>query len=140
MNSSEEQKQHFLSPCHCRLAKLSFVKITLLYKYHKNTLILRDSFSFHINVLYGVASDPNKALYMDLNKNNPFWCSPHTKRSLWFVNCISVTIATISCHAYKLTHTRDLLKTTFNDVIDNTVLIDTPFLLTILYSVGKSNF
>ena len=66
MDSSEEQKQHFVSPCDCRLAKLSFVKITPLYKYDKNTLILRGSFSFHINVLYGIASDPNNAMYMDL--------------------------------------------------------------------------
>ena len=72
MDSSEEQKQRFLSPRHCRLAKLSFVKITSLYKYHKNTLILRGSFNFYINVLYGIASDPNKALYMDLIENNLF--------------------------------------------------------------------
>jgi hypothetical protein len=72
MDSLEEQKQHFVSPCHCRLAKLSFVKITPLYKYHKNTLILRGSFSFHINMLYGIALDPNKALYLDLIENNPF--------------------------------------------------------------------
>jgi hypothetical protein len=72
MDSSEEQKQHFLSPCYCRLAKLSFVKITPLYKYHKNTLILRGSLSFHIKVLYGIASAPNNALYVDLTENNLF--------------------------------------------------------------------
>ena len=71
IDSSDEQKQHFLSPCHCR-AKLSFVKTTPLYKYHIKTLILRGSFSFQINVLYGIASAPNKALYIELTENNPF--------------------------------------------------------------------
>ena len=126
--------------CHCRLAKLSFVKTTSSYKYHKNTLILRGSFSFHINVLYSIALTPNKAMYMDLTENNPFYCSPHTKRFLWFIKCTSATIATTSCHACKLTPTRDLLKATFNDIIDNTILTDASFLLTILYNVGKRYF
>jgi hypothetical protein len=56
IDSLEEQKQHFLSPCHCSLAKLFFFKITPLYKYHKKTLILRGSFNFHIKVLYGITS------------------------------------------------------------------------------------
>jgi hypothetical protein len=136
----KEQKQHFLSPCHCRLAKLSFVKITPLYKYHKKTLILRGSLSFHIKVLYGIASAHNNALYMDLTENNPFWCSPHTKRPLWFINCTSTTIVTTSCHACKLTPTRDLLKATFNGVVDITILTEAPFRLTILYRAGKSDF
>ena len=80
------------------------------------------------------------ALYMDLTENNPFYCSPHTKRFLWFIKCTSATMATTSCHACKLTPTRDLLKATFNGVIDNTVLTYAPFLLTILYSAGKSDF
>jgi hypothetical protein len=50
IDSSKEQKQHFLSPYHCRSAKLSFVKTTPLYRYHMKTLILRGSFSFHIRV------------------------------------------------------------------------------------------
>jgi hypothetical protein len=140
IDSSDEQKQHFLSPCHCLLAKLSFVKITPLYKYHKETLILRGSLSFYIKVLYGIASANNKALYMDFTEKNPFWCSPHTNRSLWFVNCTSVTIATTSCHACKLTPTKNLRKATFNGVIDNTVLAYAPFLLTILYKAGKIDF
>ena len=80
------------------------------------------------------------ALYMDLTENNPFWCSPYTKWSFWFVNCTSATMATTSCHACKLTPTRDLLKATFNGVIDNTVLIDALFFLTILYNAGKREF
>jgi hypothetical protein len=71
MDSFEEQKQHLLSPYHCRLAKLSFVKITPLYKYYMKTLILRDSLSFQIKVLYGIASAPNKALYMELSEYSP---------------------------------------------------------------------
>jgi len=70
--SSNEQKQHFQSPCHYRRAKLSFVKTTLLYKYHIKTLILRGSFSFQINVFYGIASATNKAMYMVLTENNLF--------------------------------------------------------------------
>ena len=72
MDSFEEQKQHLLSPCHCSLAKLSFVKITPLYKYHMKTLILRGSLSFQIKVLYGIASTPNKALYIELTENYLF--------------------------------------------------------------------
>ena len=51
IDSSEEQKQHFLSPCHCRRTRLSFVKTTPLYSDHIKTLILRGSFSFHVRVL-----------------------------------------------------------------------------------------
>jgi hypothetical protein len=53
---------------------------------------------------------------MNLTENNPFFCSPHTKRSLWFVNYTSATMATTSCHTCKLISTRDLLKATFNGV------------------------
>jgi hypothetical protein len=72
MVSLVEQKQHFLSSCHCRLAKLSLVKITPLYKYHIKTLILRGSLSFQIKLLYGKAYTPNNALYMELTENNSF--------------------------------------------------------------------
>jgi len=140
MDSFEEQKQHLLSPCHCRLAKLSFVKITPLYKYHMKILILRGSLSFQIKVLYGVACVPNKVLYMELTEYSPLWCIPHTKRSLWFVNCTSTTMATTSCHAHKFAPIKDLLKATFNGVVANTDLTVALFPLTMLYSVGKSDF
>ena len=77
---------------------------------------------------------------MDLTENNLFRCRSHTKRSLWFVNCTSTTMATTLCHACKLTRTRDLLKATFNGVVDNTVLTDALFFLTILYNAGKRDF
>jgi hypothetical protein len=70
--ATEEQKQHFLSPCHCRRAKLSLVRTTPLYKYHINTLILRGSFSFQIKVLKGKACVSKRALCIDLTENNPF--------------------------------------------------------------------
>ena len=127
IDSLEEQKQHFLSPCHWRLTKLSFIKITPLNKYHRKTLILRGNFSIQIKVLQGTTSAVTKALYMDLTKNNPFWCNHRTKRSLWFVNCTLTTIATTSCHACKLTPTRDLLNATFNGAVDNTVLTEALF-------------
>jgi hypothetical protein len=73
-------------------------------------------------------------LYMDLTENKPFWCSPHTKWSLWFINCASATIATTSCHACKLP-TRDL-----SGVVKNTVLTEALFFLTILYRARKRDF
>jgi hypothetical protein len=81
-----------------------------------------------------------KALYMNLIENNPFWCNPHIKRSFRFVNCTLTTIATTSCHACKLTPTKDLLKATFNGVVDNTDLTEALFFLTMLYSAGKIDF
>jgi hypothetical protein len=44
------------------------------------------------------------------------------------------------CHAYKLAPIKDLLKYTFNDVVDNTDHTDALFLITMLYSAGKSDF
>ena len=41
------QKQHVLLPCQLRLAKLSFVKMTPLLRYHKKTLFFRGAFSCH---------------------------------------------------------------------------------------------
>jgi hypothetical protein len=46
-------------------------------------------------------------------------------------------MATTLCHASKLTPIRDLLKATFNGIVDNTDLIEALFFLTMLYSVGK---
>jgi hypothetical protein len=69
---------------------------------------------------------------MDLTENNPLWCSPHTKRSLWFVNCTLATIATTSCYACKLTPTRDLLKVIFNGTVDSIVLTEALFFLAML--------
>jgi hypothetical protein len=40
----------------------------------------------------------------------------------------------------KLTPTKDLLKDTFNGVMDNTVLTEALFFLTMLYSAGKIDF
>ena len=77
---------------------------------------------------------------MELTENNPFWCSPHTKWSLWFVKCTSATMATTLCHTCKLTPIRDLLKATFNGVVDSTVLTDALFFLTMLYSARKGVF
>jgi hypothetical protein len=137
MVSLEEQKQYFLSPCHCLLAKLSLVKITLLYKYHIKTLTLRGSLSFQIKVLYGSACIPNNALYKELTENNSFRYSLHTKRSLWLLNYTSAIMVTTLCHASKLTPIRDLLKVTFNNIVDSTDLTEALFFLTMLYGVGK---
>jgi hypothetical protein len=44
------------------------------------------------------------------------------------------------CHACKLTPIRDLLKATFNDAMDSTILIEALFFLIMLYSAGKIYF
>jgi hypothetical protein len=103
----------------CLLANVVLLDY-FLYKYNKNTLILRASFNFHITVLFGIASDPNKARYMDFTEKDQLWCSPQTKRFLWFVNCTSTTIATTLYHNCKLTPTEDLYNTTFNGIVYNT--------------------
>jgi hypothetical protein len=46
-------------------------------------------------------------------------------------------MVTTLCQACKLTTIRDLLKATFNGVVDNTDLTDAFFFLTMLYSVRK---
>ena len=38
----------------------------------QETLILSGSFNFYIKLLYGIASHPNKALYMDFTEKHPF--------------------------------------------------------------------
>jgi hypothetical protein len=53
----------------CLLANVVLLDY-FLYKYNKNTLILRASFNFHITVLFGIASDPNKARYMDFTEKD----------------------------------------------------------------------
>ena len=49
-------------------------------------------------------------------------------------------MATTLCHACKLTPDRDLLKATFSDIVDITEVTNALFFLTVLKSVGNSDF
>ena len=78
---SLEQKQHYLLPFQFRLAKLSFVKITPLFKYHINILIFKGIFSFHKCLSNCTLPLLISALYIELTVNIPNWFKFHRKTS-----------------------------------------------------------
>ena len=99
---SLEQKQHYLLPFQFRLAKLSFVKITPLFKYHINILIFKGIFSFHKCLSNCTLPLLISALYIELTVNIPDWFKFHRKTSTLSFKWTWLMRATKSCQKYRL--------------------------------------
>lgn len=84
----ESQKQHLSLPFHLLLAKLFFVKITPLFKYHKKIVIFSGILSFQIMSFLGTTYLYMIVLYSELTEKCPFFCSSHKKVSFFSVNFI----------------------------------------------------
>jgi hypothetical protein len=59
------KKQHFSSPFHFLLTRLSLVKITPWLRYQRKILIFKGSFTFQLMHLWGVPSYFIMSLYID---------------------------------------------------------------------------
>jgi hypothetical protein len=73
--SSWWQKTHFLLPCQFCFARLSFVKITPLRRYHPNTFIHNGGFNFQSLSLLTLSigtCGKIRALYVEATENLPF--------------------------------------------------------------------
>lgn len=83
------------------MAKLSFVKITPFFKYHKKILIFSGILSFQIMSFLGTTSLYMIALYIELTEKRPFFCISHKKVPFCSVNFIDITFETTSNQAFK---------------------------------------
>jgi len=103
MLSLRLQKLHFPSPLQFFRARLSFVRVTPLYKYHKNTLILSGTLMFQICFVNGNACLVKMALYMELTEKIPFWWRAHTKKSRLSLRFDFIALRTTWCQWRRLT-------------------------------------
>jgi hypothetical protein len=103
------KKQQALFPFQFLLAKLSFVRMTPLFRYHINIFILRGIFICQISC---VAFKPlmTRCLYIKLTVNAPLLCIFHINKSIPSFRLICTRLATRVYHLVKLSSTKALLK------------------------------
>jgi hypothetical protein len=85
MVSGEWQKQHFVSPFQIRLTRLSLVKITPFFRYHKNIFIFVGTLICQISCDIITPLLINAAAYMDLTEKLPDECNAQTKKITLFI-------------------------------------------------------
>ena len=136
MVSGQRQKQHCLSPFQLRLTKLSLVKITPFFRYHKNIFIFVGTLICHksCDTLTPLLIN---AAYMDLTVKFPDAFRLQTKTSLCSSRLISCKEATILCQAIKFAPTKFRRKEIFSGIVLRTCATDSCFLLTILNNEGN---
>ena len=81
MFSSLLQKQHFPSPFHFLLSKLSLVRITPFLRYHKKILIFIGSLNFQAIQSSCALCSFTRFVYIDLTEKIDFWFAFQTKKS-----------------------------------------------------------
>ena len=79
MFSSLLQKQHFPSPFHFLLSKLSLVRITPFLRYHKKILIFIGSLNFQAIQSSCALCSFTRFVYIDLTEKIEFWFAFQTK-------------------------------------------------------------
>jgi hypothetical protein len=137
MVSGKWQKQHFLSPFQFRLARLSLVKITPFFRYHKKTLIFIGILICHISCDTLTPLLINAA-YMDLTVKLPNVFRPQTKTSLSFSKLISCKEATTLWQSLRFTPTKFQRKEIFSgDELSTCAPTESCFLLTMSNNAGN---
>ena len=107
--SLQLQKQHLKLPFQFFLARLFFVRITPLWRNQKRIFILREIFSFQINLWRKGACWFISWRYIDLTVKIPYLCKFHLKWSLPSTKLILVILATKSSHYWSFSSTNALL-------------------------------
>jgi hypothetical protein len=137
--SGEWQKLHLVSPFQLHRARLSFVKITPLFRYHKNIFILVGILICHIS--YDTLTPLLiNAVYINLIEKLPDECKAQIKASLSpckFTSCIE---ATILSQSLRFLPTKLRRKEMFNGTDASTLATESYFLLTILNNAGNFIF
>jgi hypothetical protein len=117
MFSSALQKQHFLSPFHFLLIKLSFVRITPFFKYHNFFLIFSGTLNFQAAHLSGTLFSCIKHMYIDLTEKEELWFAFQTNWSSASTKFTWTTKATRLVHYLSLSPTKAPLKEMFREVL-----------------------
>jgi hypothetical protein len=136
MFSSKPHRLHLESPFHLLFNKLSFVRITPLFKYQRKILIFRGNFAFQNSPFLEVFSLFIISLYNDcVEKTLFFICQMKLSLSLFRLTCS--TKDTNLSHSFSLSPTIPYLKETFSGVELSTLATEAPFFLTILHRSGN---
>ena len=128
-----------MSPVQLRLARLSLVRMTPLFKYHKKTFILVGILVCQISCDTLTPLFINAA-YIDLTENLPDECIAQTKVSLSPCKYTSCKDATILCQSLKFLPTRLRRKEIFRGTDASTLATESCFLLTMLNNEGNLSF
>ena len=116
-----------MSPVQLRLARLSLVRMTPLFKYHKKTFILVGILVCQISCDTQTPLFINAA-YIDLTENLPDECIAQTKDAI------------ILCQSLKFLPTRLRRKEIFRRTDASTLATESCFLLTMLNNEGNLSF
>ena len=136
MVSGQWQKQHLLSPFQLRWARLSLVKMTPLFRYHKNILILVVILICHksCDTLTPLLIN---AAYKDLTEKLPDECNVQIKTSLSSCKFTSCRDATILCQSLRFRPARLRRKEMFSGTDASIFATESCFLLTMLNNAGN---
>jgi hypothetical protein len=111
--SLQSHKQHFWLPTQFLLAKLSFVKITPRWRYHRKIFIFRGILRFQINLLLKGVPWFIKYWDLDWTVKHTCRCKSQVKLSLPCERCCKDTFATRLCQEVYLSPIRALRKERF---------------------------
>ena len=138
MVSSQLQKQHFLSPFHFLLIKLSFVRINPFLRYHKKKiLIFSGTLNFQATQLAGTLFSCMRLVYIDLTGNPELWFIFQTNWSSVSPNFTWATREIRTFHRPSLSPIKVLLKAMFKGILENIEATVWFLFLTILYNPGN---
>ena len=128
-----------MSPFQLRRARLSLVRTTPLFRYHKNIFILVGILICHksCDTLTPLLIN---AAYIDFIEYLSDECSPQTKASLSPYKFTSCNEARILCQSLRFVPTRLRWKEMFSGTEAITVATESCFLLTILNNEGNLSF
>jgi hypothetical protein len=114
------QKQHILLPFQCLLAKLSFVKVTPLLRYHIKKLIFKGSLSFQRSLLCTPTPLFRDARYKDWTLNIPLEVKFHPNEFLFEFKLVCDTSDTRWNHWTLSCWAKPLRKDIFKGAVENT--------------------
>jgi hypothetical protein len=130
--SSWSHKQHLTLPCQLSLIKLSFVRITFLWRNHKKIPIFKGTFIIQIYFLRHIICPFNTSRYIDLTVKRPEVVSLHLKTSYSLSSCTRTNIWRRWIHHSHLFPFKVLWKPIFNGTEPTTCATVTFLWLTIL--------
>lgn len=118
--SRELHEQHFKFPFQFRFARLSLVRVTLFFRYHKKILILNGTLIFQIEHFCGLIASLINAIYIDRVEKVPLLCKFQIKTSLVSMSLVVNTFSTSPYHPCRLCPVSARRNETFKGVVLNT--------------------
>jgi hypothetical protein len=137
--SSLLQKAHDVLPVQFLWTRLSLIRITPLFKYHKNVLILRGNLSFQMSLLCQILPMV-MSLYIVRTLKIPFSLSPHLNTSSLSFSLTWAILDTRLYQEWRLSLVKHLLKDMFRRTDVNIKATISCLCLPILYRCGYCCF